>query len=89
MNIGIVGRHRPLLDTAMATAARVGHTAKGTLDDDEAVAWIRDGAIEALVIGGGVEQASRQTLLDACATHGVRPVEVFGPAMLEQALRDL
>jgi hypothetical protein len=89
MNIGIVGRHPPTLETAMTTVARLGHAAKGALDDDEAVAWMRDGAIEVLVIGGGVEQASRRTLLEACAAHGVRPVEVFGPGSLEKALLEL
>jgi hypothetical protein len=89
MNIGIVGRHQPMLMTAMATAVRVGHIAKGMLDDDEAVAWMHDGSIEALVIGGGVEQASRRVLLVACAAHHVRPVEVFGPLLLEQALIEL
>jgi hypothetical protein len=50
---------------------------------------MRAGAIQALVIGGGVESPARQTLLDACVTYGVRPVEVFGPSMLEEALRAL
>jgi hypothetical protein len=89
MNIGIVGRHRPMLMAAMATAARAGHVAKGTLEDREAIEWIRDGSIAALVIGGGVDQASRHSLLEACATHRVRPVEVFGPDMLEKALMEL
>jgi hypothetical protein len=89
MKIGIVGRHQPMLMTAMATAARVGHIAKGTLEDREAVEWTRDGSIEVLIIGGGVEQTSRRVLLDVCAAHRVRPVEIFGPDLLEQALIDL
>jgi hypothetical protein len=89
MDIGIVGRHAHLLATAMETAARVGHAARGTLEDDDAIAWMREGAIQALVIGGGIEPPARRALLDACAAYGVRPIEIFGPSMLEGALQSL
>jgi hypothetical protein len=89
MRIGILGRHASLMATAIVAAARSGHEARGTLEDADALAWIRDAAIHALVIGGGVEPASRRALLDACAQHGIRPVEIFGPTMLEDALRAL
>jgi hypothetical protein len=89
MNLGIIGRHQALLDTAVATATRLGHFAQGTLIDSEAIAWVNQGAIAALVIGGGVEDPSRRALLEACAHKAIRPVEVFGPGHLEEALKTL
>jgi hypothetical protein len=89
MNLGIIGRNQALLDAAVSTAAHLGHSAKGTLNDAQAIAWVAQGSIAGLVIGGGVEQASRSLLLEACSKHGVRPIEVYGPGNLEKALEAL
>ncbi len=89
MELGIIGRHPDILQTALDTAARLGHVARGTLNDAEALAWVQSGAIAGLVIGGGVESTSRQQLLAACKQAGVRPIEVFGPANLDQVLAGL
>lgn len=78
-----------MMETALATAARLGHQARGTIDDAQALAWLQDRAIQALVIGGGVEEPSRSILLQACAQAGVRDVQVFGPGHLESALAAL
>jgi hypothetical protein len=59
------------------------------LHDENALALIRSRAIDVLMIGGGVEAASRMLLLAACAERGVRPLEVFGPDKLQQALDSL
>lgn len=89
MNLGIIGRHQALLDTAVATDTRLGHFAQGTLIDSEAIAWVNQGAIAGLVIGGGVEDCSRRAHLEACANQAIRPIEVFGPGHLEEALNSL
>lgn len=89
MTIGILGRHESLLATAITTAERLGHVARGTTRDGEALDWIREGTIQAIVIGGGVDATSRQTVLAACTVHGVRAVEVCGPGHLAQALAAL
>jgi hypothetical protein len=39
--------------------------------------------------GGGVGDGPRRELLALCDRHGVRPIEVFGPANLEPALAAL
>jgi hypothetical protein len=89
VRIGILGRHRSMLDAALALAAQRGFDARGTTADDEALAWVATGEIAALSIGGGVENASRARLLTACAQAGVKAVEVYGldgPRGLEHAL---
>jgi hypothetical protein len=86
MKIGIIGRHPGMMDTALATAARLGHEVQGTLEDAQALAWLQDRAIQALVIGGGVEEPSRHQLLQACTQAGVQAMQVFGPGHLESQL---
>jgi DNA-binding NtrC family response regulator len=89
IRIGILGRHRSMLDAALAFAAQRGFEARATTEDDEALAWITAGEIAALSIGGGVEDASRLRLLAACAQAGVQAIEVYGmegPRGLERAL---
>jgi hypothetical protein len=89
MRIGIIGRQPALLQRAQHTVTARGHEAHPTVYDEDALALIRSRRIDALVIGGRVEAASRVLLLAACAEHGVRPEEVFGPDKLQQALDSL
>ena len=89
MRVGIIGRHAPVLRGAEATAAALGHQACGTLLDDDALARLRDRAVDALAIGGGVEAPSRVALISACTQAGAKPLEVFGPDSLKSALQSL
>ncbi len=92
MRVGILGRHRAMLDAAMGLARERGFEALGTTEDAEALAWIDSGRIDALSIGGGVEAGSRAILLTACADAGVVALEVFGldgPNGLDAALARL
>jgi hypothetical protein len=89
VRIGIIGRDSSLLRHALDLAEGAGHDARGTLDDAEALAWVRSGQVAALLIGGGVEQAARDFLVAACAESGVRSVLVAGPGVLGDALLQL
>jgi aryl-alcohol dehydrogenase-like predicted oxidoreductase len=89
MRIGIVGRHPEILHGALALADEAGHDARGTTVDDEALAWVRQQQVVALLIGGGVELESRETLLSACEANDVRGVEVHEPSNLGGILRGL
>jgi hypothetical protein len=89
MNIGIIGRHAHILSAAISQAQNLGHTAVGTHDDNIALAWLAAHTVDALVIGGGVEPASRAALVSACKERGVKPLEVFGPQGLTAALLSL
>lgn len=89
MRIGIVGRHAEIMKGALAVADEAGLEARGTLDDAEALAWVQQQQIGALLIGGGVEPEPRELLLAACADNDVRGVEVQGPASIGPILRGL
>ena len=89
MRIGIVGRHVEIMKGALALADEAGHDARGTLDDAEALLWVQQQQIGALLIGGGVEPEPRDTLLAACEQYDVRGVEVHGPANIGAILRGL
>lgn len=89
MNIGVIGRHPAILERALALIGSHGHSARGTLIDAEALAWVRSRAVQCLLIGGGVDDPSRKALLDACTNHQVRAVEVFGPHNLERVVAEL
>jgi hypothetical protein len=89
MRIGIIGRHESMLQTAVAKTRELGHAGVGTVDDAVALNWLEAKAVDALVIGGGVEPASRHILIEACSRSGVAAHEVFGPGNLERTLRSL
>lgn len=89
MRIGIVGRHPEILRGALALADEAGHDARGTTTDAEALAWVSQQQITALLIGGGVEPEARETLLSACEANDVRGVEVHEPTNLGPILRGL
>jgi hypothetical protein len=86
VRIGIIGRDSSLLRQALELGEGAGHDARGTLDDAEALAWVRAGQVNALLIGGGVEPASRDALVAACEESDVRSVLVSGPGVLGDAL---
>ncbi len=87
--LGILGRQPAMLQAALAQARALGLVAQGSTDDDTVLGWITTRAIDALIIGGGVEAATRQRLEPACRAAGVRVVPVASPAMLGEALRAL
>ena len=89
MRIGIVGRHAEIMKGALAVADEAGHDARGTLDDAEALVWVQQQQIGALLIEGGVPADVRDALLSACEDNDVRGVEVQGPASVGPILRGL
>lgn len=84
-----MGRHAEIMRGALALADEAGHDARGTLDDDEALLWVQQQQIGALLIGGGIEPEPRDALLAACEQNDVRGVEVHGPANVGAILRGL
>lgn len=61
-NPEIMGRVRSLLDSG-------GYAHLGALTDEDAIQAIVTGSPDALLIGGGVEPASRAALIDAFQRH--------------------
>lgn len=84
-----MGRHAEIMKGALAVADEAGLDARGTLDDAEALVWVQQQQIGALLIGGGVEPDARELLLAACDDNDVRGVEVQGPASIGPILRGL
>ncbi len=89
MKILIVGRHPALLARALAQVSQLELSALGVTRDDEAEAHLRAGGFALVVLGGGVEQASRERLRQLCAALQPAPqiLEIFGPDMLLPKLR--
>lgn len=87
----VVGRHADLMDRVLALVIADGHDAFGALTDEDAIARVTEDAPDLVVVGGGVEPASRAAI--AAAVHAVapgRPVIVHrgGPHGLTAAIRD-
>ena len=89
MKIGILGRQPAMMQRALALAATAGHEAIGELSDAAMARHLEGGAVRALVIGGGVESASRGAMRALAATHGVRVLEPTGPDQLPRLLAAL
>jgi hypothetical protein len=87
----VIGRHEEVLARVLAALARAGYAPLGHLHDADALASMAEpGAhFDALLLGGGVESASRPNLVDAFLRHHPkgRVVEHFGgPLGLLEAL---
>jgi hypothetical protein len=89
MKIGILGRQPAMMQRALALAAAAGHEAIGELSDAALARHLEGGALQALIIGGGVEPASREAMRALAATHGVRVLEPAGPDQLPALLSAL
>jgi hypothetical protein len=86
----VVGRHAERMSAVRDLLDRGGYAVSGALVDAQVIARMQTDAPEVLVIGGGVEPASRAALTSAFAERrpGRAVVEHFGgPAGLVEAVR--
>lgn len=86
----VVGRHPEIMGRVKALLESGGYQALGVHTDDEARAAMNSSAPDALLLGGGVEAASRAVLIEAFrqARPGRPIIEHFGgPAGLLDHLR--
>jgi len=84
-DILVIGRHASVLERALGMLAKAGFSAEGTLEDADAVERFTQRRHALVVIGGGVEESSRQNLEKSLTRlrHDVRFVEhVAGPQAL-------
>lgn len=93
----VIARGQRALDAVLAVLRGDGFDAFGTTADDEALAQLEAGDIMAVIIGGGVEQASRESLRQAAEAHhatviegalGNRDVQTYIQTEVEPRLRD-
>lgn len=87
----VVGRHQEILSRVTGVLETAGYRVFGTTADESALALMTSETPDALLLGGGVERASRQTLI-ACF-HTARPgqpvIEHFGgPHRLLEHVRE-
>ncbi|MFQ6328392.1 hypothetical protein ACLMAL_19910 [Nocardia sp. CWNU-33] len=71
MKILAIGREQDVVNTAVAVFQSHGYAAVGTIADDEALDALDIDEITHLIIGGGVEPASREQLKRRAEAHGV------------------
>jgi hypothetical protein len=72
MSVLVIARAQPLLDRIVPLLRAGGIAATGTTSDEDAMSMLATGGVAALVIGGGVEEASRLRLEAAARRHGIR-----------------
>jgi DNA-binding response OmpR family regulator len=77
-NILIIGRHAELLDVVLNQVTQQGYHAIGTLTNEEALIAFKSSLFDAVILGGGVDLMSRQTLKqEFLSIHpGIRILEV-------------
>lgn len=74
MTVLVVARAQPMLDRVLSFIGKAGLDVAGTLSDDEAIRRLEGGGITALVIGGGVDEPSKQRLQAVAERNGARVV---------------
>ena len=75
MNVLVLGRGRHLVDASTAVIEENGFRAVGVTGDDEALALLDTGQFAAVLVGSGVELASRQPVRQHAAAHGTVVLE--------------
>jgi hypothetical protein len=91
VNLLVLGRERHLVDASTATIEENGFHATGVTRDDEAFALLDTGQFTAVVVGSGVELASRPPVKRHAAPHGTAVLEARRVPMqsVEEHLRDV
>jgi TPP-dependent trihydroxycyclohexane-1,2-dione (THcHDO) dehydratase len=84
----VLGRHEGIMAKVVRLLGDEGFDVTPTLTDEAALQVLESGAVDAFIIGGGVEVASRPALRELAQRQGVPIVEhAGGPAGLVEALR--
>ncbi len=84
----VVGRHPPSMRRVTTELRELGYEPVGVADDESALELLNPGSFAAVLIGGGVEDASRVTLAAYVTRHApsTAVVEVDSPDALHAAL---
>jgi hypothetical protein len=91
VNVLVLGRERHLVDASTAIIEENGFRATGVTRDDEAFALLDTGQFTAVVVGSGVEFASRPPVKRYAAPHGTAVLEArrVPTQTVEEHLRDV
>ncbi len=76
-NILILGRHAEMLDIVLKQVKQQGYNATGTLTNEKALKAVKSNQFDAVILGGGVDLLSRQTLKQEFLSFqpGIRIIE--------------
>jgi hypothetical protein len=74
-NILVLGRERHLVDASTEIIEQNGFRAVGVTEDEEAFALLDTGDFAAVLVGSGVEYASRPPVHEHAAPHGTAVFE--------------
>lgn len=89
MSAVVIGRERQVLDSVLAVLHDDGYQVHGTTSEAEALAWLSTSDVTTLIIGGGIEQASRDRLRQAATAEHLPVVEsAFAGRTVETYVRD-
>lgn len=91
MNVLVLGRERHLVDASTAIIEENGFRAVGVTQDDEALALLDTGQFAAVLVGSGVESASRPPVKLHAAPHGTVVLEAQRVSMqtVQEHVRDV
>jgi hypothetical protein len=91
MKVLIAGRHRDLMNAALAQVRDEGFEAAGYIEDEKIVEELKTGSYDVLAIGRGVEPDSKVLFRQVVSEHSpdTRVLEVYGPETLLPGLRNL
>jgi hypothetical protein len=91
VNVLVLGRERHLVDASTAIIEENGFRAVGVTQDDEALALLDTGQFAAVLVGSGVESASRPPVKLHAAPHGTVVLEAQRVSMqtVQEHVRDV
>jgi hypothetical protein len=75
MTVLIIAREQAALDRVLPLLRQGGIDAASTRSDDEAIRQLESGGVAAVVIGGGVQEPSRQHLRSVANRKGIRVID--------------
>jgi DNA-binding NtrC family response regulator len=88
MRVLVLGRQPAMLQSALQRLTQEGYVATGHTTDEAIIQALHTGAIDLVVIGGGVEAASRHQIKAVAAqiTPSPQVVDLYGPHHLLEAV---
>jgi DNA-binding response OmpR family regulator len=88
MRVLVLGRHAPMLQSALTLLRQHGYTVAGFTKDEEILQAISTTPFDLVVIGGGVESDSRSHIKAAAQRLAQPPqvVDVYGPHHLLESV---
>lgn len=89
MKVLVLGRQQAIMDEILPLIQSEGFEAVGVLTDQEAIANLRNGNFNVVVVGGGIENDSREKIRLTATETNTKFLEIYGPNSLLPKLLEL